>query len=85
MRHRPRSRDHLAQRKRHAVREQLHQRECDGHGGDAGQHRRHPELAADRDDGDRDDHRGDDHDSELQLDRAEEVERPHWNPFVSSA
>ena len=86
LRHRAGRGDHLAQRERHPVREQLHHRERQ-HGGDEARSERRARRARSpsSDDDDRHRDRGDDDDAELQLDRAEAVERSHRNPFVSSA
>jgi hypothetical protein len=77
--------DHLAQRGRHAVGQHLDDAECQQRRRKAGDQRRQPEPFAEGDDADRDCDGGDDDDAELQLDRAQEIERSHSSAFVSSA
>jgi hypothetical protein len=87
-RHRPRRGDHLPERVRHPVGEELHHRERERGRDERRDEGRQAELAAERHDRDRHADRSHDDDSELELDRAEEVERPvgaHSKPFVSSA
>ena len=83
-RHCPRRADHLAQRPRHAVREQLHHAERERRSRDSRQERGEAGALAEQHHDHRHRHRGDDDDTELELDRGEEVERSH-RPFVSSA
>jgi hypothetical protein len=76
-RHRRRRGRHLAQRRGHPARQELHDRERDQRGQTGAHGERIAEPEADRQHDDRARDRGHDHDAELDLDRAEEVERPH--------
>ena len=76
---------HLPERERHSVGEQLHQGERERGGDDASDEEGEPDAVTDPDGGDAHRNGGDDDDAELELDRAEKVERPHRRQFVSSA